>query len=112
MSGHERRTAKRYVIGGLMVEVNGVLHESFDVSHCAVAVLRQAGVDYSKFSGVPMFRSERHGGLNQPITRLHYITQRRGLVALGYEVDAVAWEATLAQHDVRADMVQLDDVFG
>lgn len=112
MSGRERRKAKRYVIDGLMVELNGVVHETFDVSHGAVAVLRKAGVDYSECAGPSMFRSERNSALNQPIARLHYINQRAGFVAMGYEVAVADWESTLAKYDVRADVVQLEDVFG
>jgi hypothetical protein len=112
MNSHDRRNAKRYVIDGLMAEVNGVVHETFDVSLYAVAVLRRAGVDYSKFVGPLMFRSERSVELNQTVCRVHFIKQRAGLVVLGYDANATEWEATLARYDVRADMVQLEDIFG
>lgn len=112
MHGRERRIDKRYVIGSLMLETGGVLHETLDVSCRAVAIIQRQGIDYLKYSEPAWFRSERHGGLDQQVTRLHFRSQRAGFVVLGYEVDAADWEARLAAHDVRSDMVALEDVFG
>ncbi len=112
MHGRERRKDKRYVIGSLMLETGGVLHETLDVSRRAVAIVQRQGIDYLRCSGPAWFRSERHSGLNQQVSRLHFMSQRAGFVVLGYEVDAADWEVRLAAHDVRSDMVALEDVFG
>ena len=112
MAGHERRTASRYVIGGLTLEIGGVSHETLDVSHSAVAVIREQGVDYARLNVPARFCAEKFPDLNQEIGRLHFITRRSGLIVLGYELDRPDWETVLKAHDVRADMKQLEDVFG
>lgn len=112
MNGRERRIDKRYVVGSLMLETGGVLHETHNVSRRAVAIVQRPDIDYSKCSVPAFFRSELHSGLNQRLTRLQFMFQRGGFVVLGYEVDAASWEARLAAHDVRSDMVPLEDVFG
>ena len=112
MHGRERRIDKRYVIGSLMLETGGILHETRDVSCRAVAIVARPGIDYVQCSAPARFCSERHSGLNRQITRLHFMSQRAGFVVLGYEVEMADWEARLAAHDVRAEMVRLEDVFG
>ncbi len=112
MSGRERRTASRYVVGGLLFEVGGVVHETLDVSHCAVAIEHKSAVDYSRLTGIGRFVSKSVPALNRNVTSMHYITRRAGLVILGYETGSDGWEQVLAAHDVRADMLQLEDVFG
>lgn len=112
MAGHERRTASRYVIGGLTLEIGGVSHETLDVSNAAVAIIREAGVDYARLNAPARFCAPKASQLNQEIRQLHFITRRAGLIVLGYEVDRADWEAILKSHDVRADMKQLEDVFG
>ena len=112
MHGRERRIDKRYVVGSLMLETSGVLCETRDVSRRAVAIVQRPGLDYLRCPGPAWFRSERHSGLNEQITRLKFMFQRAGFVVLGYEVDAADWEARLAAHDVRSNMVALEDVFG
>jgi len=112
MAGHERRTASRYVIGGLKLEIGGVSHETLDVSNAAVAIIREADVDYARLNAPARFCAPKAPQLNQDIRQLHFITRRSGLIVLGYEVDRTDWEAILKAHDVRADMKQLEDVFG
>ena len=116
MASHERRTASRYVIGGLTLEIGGVSHETLDVSNAAVAIIREAGVDYARLNVPARFCAAKAPLLNQEIRHLNFITRRSGLIVLGYElgdeVDRADWEAILKAHDVRADMKQLEDVFG
>ena len=110
--GRERRTAERYVIGSLLMDLGGMVHETLDVSKCAVAVLRQSTCDYSKLNVPARFFSETQPELNQSIARLSYIAQRSGVIVLGYTADNPEWEHVLQTHDVRFDMKQLEDVFG
>ena len=116
MAGHERRTASRDVIGGLTLEIGGVSHETLDVSNASVAIIREAGVDYARLNAPARFCAPNAPQLNQDIRQLHFITRRSGLIVLGYELgdemDQADWEAILKAHDVRADMKQLEDVFG
>ena len=95
-----------------MLDIGGVLHETLDISHVAVAIIREAGVDYARLNAPARFCSVKAPPLNQQIRRLHFITRRSGLIVLGYEVDRPDWEAILNAHDVRADMKPLEDVFG
>lgn len=111
MSGRERRTAARYVVGGLLFEVGGVLHETLDVSHCAVAVERRTEVDYSRLTVPGGFVSRTVPALNRNVKVMHYITRRAGIVVLGYDIGLEGWEKILEAHDVRADMKPLEDVF-
>lgn len=112
MAGHERRAAARYVIGGLTMEIGGVSHETLDISHVAVAIVREPGVDYARLPSAARFRAANVPDLNQDIRHLHFIARRSGLIVLGYEVDRPDWENVLKAHDVRADMMHLEDVFG
>ena len=112
MAGHERRTASRYVIGGFKLEIGGVSHETLDVSNAAVAIIREADVDYARLNAPARFCAPKAPQLNVDIRQLHFITRRSGLIVLGYEVEQTDWEAVLKAHDVRADMKQLEDVFG
>lgn len=95
-----------------MVDVNGVPHETLDISNSAVAIIRQSGVNYAKIESLARFSSEKHNPLNQPIRSMHFMMQRASIVVFGYEVDIPSWEKVLREHDVRADMKQLEDVFG
>lgn len=112
MSGRERRLAERYVIGGLMVDINGVQHETLDISQSAVAVVRQTGVNYSRLDQPSRFVAKGKDPLNQPIRSMHFMMQRASIVVFSYEIDVPDWEKVLKAHDVRADMKQLEDVFG
>lgn len=112
MSGRERRTAARYVVGGLMLDLDGVIHETLDISPRAVAILREKGVNYSRLQVPAKFQSKSVPVLNMPIRALQFITQRASLIVLGYESSIEGWEEILKAHDVRADMMQLEDVFG
>lgn len=112
MSGRERRTAERYVIGGLLLDINGVLHETLDVSSRAVALVQERSCDYARLNVAARFVCKNMPDLNVPVTSLQFITRRASLVVLGYEVDVTGWEDVLRNHDVRADMKQLEDVFG
>lgn len=107
--GSERRTDKRYVIDGMMVELAGTLHDTVDLSVRAMAVVRRPG---TLLAPPYRFVNAAVPALNRPILRLHHLADRGHLIILGYEVDASGWERLLAEHDVRADMVQLEDVFG
>lgn len=104
----ERRAYKRYVIDGMMVELAGTAHDIVDVSACAMAVVRRPGTLLS-----PQYRfvNPDVAALNQPIRRLSHLMDRGHLIILQYEVLAPHWEEVLAAHDVRADLVQLEDVF-
>jgi hypothetical protein len=112
MSGRERRQAARYVIGGMMLDLNGVLHETLDISPGAVAVVQEKGVDYSRLNVPASFICKSARALYEPLTSLQFITRRANIIVLGYSVSAANWEAILQAHDVRADMKQLEDVFG
>jgi hypothetical protein len=112
MPGRERRQAERYVIGGLMLDLNGVLHETLDISTSAVAVVQEKGVDYSRLNVPASFICKSARVLYEPLTSLQFITRRSNIIVLGYTVAIADWEAILRAHDVRADMKQLEDVFG
>lgn len=107
---HERRAHKRYVIDGLMVDLAGVLHETVDVSARAVALVVKPDVDYDDLRGPARFAGQ--GALACPIVQLRKLGARQGRVVLRYLVDRDDWERVLAGHDVRADIVPLEDVFG
>ncbi len=109
MGGSNRRAWKRYVIDGLMVELAGVAHETVDISARAVAVVRRPGTILA-----PTYRlvSAAAPELNQPMHRVRHLMDRGHLIVLHYGVDVANWEQVLASHDVRADLVQLEDVFG
>lgn len=112
-----RRAAKRYVIDGLLVEIAGIDHETVDVSACAVAVVRRAGVDYANAKGPFRFKCNKVGELNHPISDMKFLSGRRATVVLeyvilAYDVDRDVWENVLSRHDVRAGVVAFEDVFG
>lgn len=108
----ERRKSARFVIGGLMYEVNGVLHETLDISVNAVAVLHLTGVNYARIDEKSKFHSTKYASLNRLAANPHLIAQRARIVVIGYTVDGAEWEQLLRENDVRADMKQLEDVFG
>jgi len=116
MNGSERRATKRYVIDGLLVEIDGVVHETVDVSTHATAVVRRAGIDYSRVKGPFRFTCESISDLNHPISEMKFLYERAATVVLEYvileyKVDRDAWESVLSRHDVRADVVPFEDVF-
>jgi hypothetical protein len=111
MHGSERRSHKRYVVDGLMVDIDGVPHETVDVSVRAVAVVRRAGVDYGKIKGPCRFVSAKAGPLNSPILSLHRLYERGPVVVLDYFLGRQDWEAVLTANDVRADLAPLQNVF-
>ncbi len=113
----ERRAHKRYVIDGLLVEVDGVVHETVDVSNCAVALVRRENIDYAKVKGPFSFKSAKVAELNRPIAEMAFLYQRAATVVLTYVIleyktDRSAWEDILSRSDVRADLIPLEDVFG
>ena len=117
MNGSDRRAAKRYVIDDLLVEIGGVVHETVDISTRAVAIVRRAGVDYSRVTGPCSFKSASVSELNRPISEMKFLYQRAATVVLEYvileyKVDCDAWERVVSRHDVRADVSPLEDVFG
>ena len=106
--GSERRAHKRYVIDGLTVELAGTPHDIIDISSRAMAVVRRPGTLLA-----PRYRfvCPQVAALNQPVMRMHHLLDRGHLIVLEYEVPGREWENILAAHDVRADLVQLEDVF-
>lgn len=95
-----------------MYEVNGVLHETLDISVHAVAVVRLPNVNYSRIDERSQFHSPNSAALNKPVSNPHFIAQRAGIVVIGYTASGDDWENLLRDNDVRADMKQLEDVFG
>lgn len=117
MHGLERRATKRYVIDGLLVEIGGVVHETVDVSTRAVAVVRRAGVDYARVKAPFRFKCAAVRELNRPVDKMNRLYERAATVVLEYvileyEIDRAQWESILSRHDVRADVVPFEDVFG
>ena len=117
MQGSERRAAKRYVIDGLLVEIGGAAHETIDVSSCAVAIVRRSGIDYSRVKGPFRFKSSDVEELNRPIAEMKFVYERAATVVLTYivleyKIDRTVWDGILSRHDVRADVVPFEDVFG
>ncbi len=111
MAMSDRRSHKRYVIDGLMIEVGGVVHETVDISIRAVAVVRKPNVDYGKIQSPYRFVSAKSAQLARPILHLHRLYERGPIVVLDYYMGVDGWEAVLAAHDVRADVEPLQDVF-
>jgi len=111
MTMSDRRSHKRYVIDGLMVEVGGVVHETVDISIRAVAVVRRPGVDYGKIQPPYRFVNEKAPQLDRPILHLNRLYERGPVVVLDYYMGVDEWESVLAAHDVRADVKPLQDVF-
>ena len=112
MLGRERRKNARYVIGELSFETNGVRHETVDISVSAVAIVRLSGVDYSRLGENCRFHSTKGAELNQAALNPHFVAQRASIVVIGYASASTDWEQVLRNNDVRADMKQLEDVFG
>ena len=107
--GSERRAHRRYVIDGMMVELAGTAHETIDISSYAMAVVRRPG---TLLAPGYRFVNPAVPALTQPILRIRHLMDRGHLIILQYEVADPNWEKVLAAHDVRADLVQLEDVFG
>jgi hypothetical protein len=111
MSGADRRTAHRYVLGDLGLEINGLWHDTVDISARSVALVAHHGVDYASsriqarfVSGVPE--------LNREILTLHVTGLRRARVILDYTVADREWETLLRQYDVANDTPLLENIFG
>jgi hypothetical protein len=117
MFGHEKRAARRYVVDGLFVNFNGVVHETVDVSARAVALVRRVGVDYSKLSRSSWFMSTNAAALTRSISEMNYVCERGQIVVFDYVIrepqfDPRQWEESLRMHDVRAHDVSLEKMFG
>jgi len=112
MSGADRRTAQRYVLGDLALEINGVLHETVDISARSVAVIARPGIDYSNSRAQARFVSNGVADLNREIVSLMVTGLRRTMVIFNYAVTDVNWEALLKRHDAANDTQALQDIFG
>lgn len=117
MFGHEKRTAQRYVIDGLFVDFNGVVHETVDISVRAVALVRRDGVDYSTERGLSWFMSSNAAELTHSISQMSYVTTRDAVVIFDYIIresrfDPREWERALRRHDVRAGIAPLEKMVG
>jgi hypothetical protein len=112
MSGADRRTAVRYVLGDLVLEINGLVHDTVDISTRSVAVVARSGIDYADRRMHARFTSARVPELNREIVSLAVTGLRRSLAIFDYAVDDAAWEAKLKQHDVANDTPVLQDIFG
>jgi hypothetical protein len=111
MPGLDRRTAQRYVLGDLGLEINGVWHDTIDISKRSVAVVAQPGVDYAASRVQARFISGGVAELNREVLSLHVIGLRRSRVILDYTVADKDWEALLKQHDVNDEQL-LNNVVG
>ena len=112
MSSANRRTAQRYVLGDLLLEVNGVVHETVDISARSVAVIAQPGIDYAMRRSHARFISAKLAKLNREVRWLAVTGLRESLAIFDYAVDDPDWEALLRQHDAANDVVILEDIFG
>lgn len=112
MQGAERRTAQRYVLGDLGLEINGVWHDTVDISPRSVAIVAQSGVDYANSRVQARFVSGGVPKLNREVLTLHVTGLRRSRVILDYTVADREWETHLRKHDVANDTPLLADVFG
>jgi hypothetical protein len=112
MTGRERRRNERYILGDLMLELDGVRYETLDVARDAVAIVASEPprTEWTRTAG--RFISENEPALNQDIEGLALMARRSGIIVLSYTVPRSDWEQVLATHDVRADMKKLEDVFG
>ena len=95
--GAERRTAQRYVLGDLILEINGVAHETVDVSMRSVAVVARSGIDYANPRMHARFVSAGVRELNREIVMLAVTGLRRSLAIFDYAVDDPNWETKLQQ---------------
>lgn len=111
MAGGDRRTAQRYVLGDLALEINGVWHDTIDISNRSVAVVAHPEVDYAPSRIQARFVSTGIPELNCEVLTLHVIGMRKLRVILEYSVADKNWEALLKKHDVAYDMPALQDVF-
>lgn len=112
MQGAERRTAQRYVLGDLALEINGVWHDTVDISVRSVAIVAQQGVDYANSRVQARFVSGAVPELNREVLSLYVTGLRRARVILDYTVADREWETHLRAHDVAGNPPQLSDVFG
>ncbi len=99
------------MVGDLALEINGVLHETVDISIRSVAIVAREGVDYAHpriqarfVSGVP--------DLNREVLSLNVTGLRRSLVILDYAVGDRHWEQLLVRHDVANEAPVAADIFG
>ncbi|MBI1213646.1 MAG: hypothetical protein GC190_19480 [Alphaproteobacteria bacterium] len=111
MPGFDRRTAQRYVLGDLGLEINGVWHDTIDISKRSVAIVAQQGVDYAAPRVQARFVSGGVAELNREVLTLHVIGLRRSRVILDYTVADKDWEALLRQHDVNDEQI-VNNAFG
>lgn len=112
MTGRERRRNERYILGDLMLDIDGVRYETLDVARDAVAIVASEPPRTEWTRAAARFISENEPALNQDIQGLSLMARRSGIIVLGYAVPRDDWESVLATHDVRADMKKLEDVFG
>jgi hypothetical protein len=110
--GAERRTTQRYVLGDLILEINGVAHDTVDISGRSVAVVAREGVDYASPRVQARFASERVPELNREVASLAVSGLRRRLVILNYAVNDRDWEEKLRANDVAVQPPLPEDVFG
>ena len=110
--GAERRTALRYVLGDLMLEINGVAHDTVDISVRSVAIVAREGVDYANPRAYARFASESVAELNRELASLAVTGLRRRLVIFNYAVNDRDWEEKLKLNDVVAQPPMPEDVFG
>ena len=112
MSRSERRSGKRYVIDGLLLEIGGVDHETVDISARSVAVIRKPGIDYASAKPPFRFKADRLGEINHCVSGLKVACERVATIVLEYRSECTAWESTLERYDVHAAVKPLEDVFG
>jgi hypothetical protein len=112
MAGADRRSAQRFVLGDLGLEINGVWHDTVDISNRSVAIVAQQGVDYAATRVQARFVSGGVPELNRELLTLHVTGMRRARVILDYTVADKDWESLLRQHDVADNPPLLEDVFG
>jgi hypothetical protein len=112
MVGADRRSAQRFVLGDLGLEINGVWHDTVDISKRSVAIVAQPGVDYAASRVQARFVSGGVPELNREVLTLHVTGMRRSRVILDYTVGDRNWESVLSEHDVANKPPLLVDVFG
>ncbi len=112
MSGAERRTAHRYVLGDLSIEINGVRHETVNISARSVAVIARPDIDYANLRGQVRFVSGGVAELNRDIVSLIVTGLRRSMAIFDYAVNDPAWEVLLKRYDAANDTPVLEDIFG
>lgn len=110
--GADRRTAQRYVLGDLILEINGLAHETVDISSRSVAVVAREGIDYASPRVHARFVSERVPELNREVATLAVTGLRRALAIFDYAVNDPTWEDKLKQNDAASQPPILQDIFG